>query len=382
MNNKYAPYIEISLDNLLHNVREIRSKLLPSLKIIAVVKDNAYGCGAAVISSVLEKEANIDFFAVSNAKEAFFLREKSIKSNILVLGKATEEELKEGLTKNITFTCNDLHDFYRWKDINIPINFHCNIDTGMTRLGIRENEVDILLKELPNNPQLTLKGIFTHLASADVIGTDSVAKQNSIFEKVLNKFKEKNINLECIHIANSATVLRFPPFPYSHIRIGISLYGCKPDPSQDFGANLLPVFSLKGYVVSIRKVPPNTPVSYGGTYLTKKETNIATVSMGYGQGLPRFLSNKGKVLIKGKRYPIVGRVTMDYIMVDIGYDDIKIGDEVVAIGKQGEEIITPDEVALLGNTIAYEVLCNSGKSVKRRYWLKNSIVEEIEGFVF
>ncbi|MCX7725712.1 MAG: alanine racemase [Chitinispirillaceae bacterium] len=382
MIHQYEPYIDISLDNLLHNVNEIKSRLLPHLKIIAVVKDNAYGCGAALISKTLENKGGIDSFAVSNAKEAFFLRERKIKSNILVMGKATEEELTEGLAKNITFTCNDLQDFYRWKNINIPIQFHCKIDTGMTRLGIKPEEIDVLINELPNATHLKFKGIFTHLASADIVGTNTVEKQHSLFERVISKLNSEGIKLEYIHIANSAGVLRFPPFPYTHVRVGISLYGCRPDPSQDFNVNLLPVFSLKGHVVSIRKVPSGTSVSYGGTYVTKKETHIATVSIGYAQGLPRYLSNKGEMLIKGRRYPIAGRVTMDYTMLDIGNEDVKIGDEVVAIGRQGDEIITPDEVALHGNTIAYEVLCNSGKSVKRRYWLENSIVEEEEGFIF
>ncbi len=383
MSNPFAPSVVVSLDNLLHNVCELRARVPSNVKLIAVVKDCAYGCGALYVSKTLEKEGDVDFFAVANAKEAFALRSFGIRGDILVLGKADEEQLRRGTDENITFTCNDLDDLVGWIDSGIPVNFHCKIDTGMRRLGIQADEVSEFIDILKSSRSLSCKGVFTHFACADIPGTRTVERQYSLFISACEMLECAGIRPEHIHISNSAAVMRFPSLRCTHIRPGIALYGCKPDPAQSFEADLRPVLSLKGSVVSLRKVPGDTAVSYCGRYKTSSPTWIATIGMGYAHGIPRYLSNRGDVLIGGKRYRIRGNVTMDYIMVDAGqHPEMKIGDEAVVIGSQGDEQISADEVAIHGNTIGYEVLCNIGTSIERIYILNNKIIGINKGEIF
>jgi alanine racemase len=184
-----------------------------------------------------------------------------------------------------------------------------------------------------------------------------------------------------VHFANSAWIMRSPDLAGStFVRPGIALYGCKPDPGQAFPLDLLPVVSLKSRIVKIKKVPAGTPVSYGGRYVTAAETVIATIALGYGDGIPRSLGNRGEVLIRGKRFRIAGTVTMDYIMVDAGpAPSMNVGDEAVAMGSQGSESISPDDVALLDDTIAYEILCGLSASLDRIYVSGGKIVGREKG---
>lgn len=380
---QFSPYIEISLDKLLDNVNEIRKIIPETTDIIAVVKDNAYGCGSIPVAKVLEQIGNIRFFAVARPDEAFTLRDNGINSTILVLGRATPDQLKRGSLYNITFTLNDLDDFEIWNQSNCTIRFHCNLDTRMHRMGILPSQLDALLKKLDVSINCHLEGVFTHLANADQLNTSTVQQQREILIKCVKTIQNNCPHRLHVHYGNSAGFLRFPMEECTLVRPGIALYGCKPDPFQEFSSALTPIASLKGYVVKIKEVPENTPVSYSGNYVTKNRTHIATISIGYGQGLPRQLSNKGIVLIKGQKYKIAGNVTMDYLMVDAGYDpQFSVGDEVVAIGYQGNYSITADDVAQMCNTISYEILCNLGTSIDRRYILNNSTVLYKNGVIF
>jgi alanine racemase len=379
----FSPYLEISLDNLLFNLRQIRTCLKKGIDILAVVKDCSYGCGSRLIAHTLEHQGKVAFFAVARAQEAFVLRQEEIKSPILVLGRATDEQLAEGWRKGIVFTLTDLEDFDRWENSGCKVRFHLLIDTGMNRMGILPSEIDRLADRLLYTENLQIEGAFTHLANADEVDTPTVTHQLAIFRKSLEKLKTRGFEPAHVHYGNSATIMRYPPEGCTMVRPGISLYGCKPDPAQDFPVSLKPVVSLKSSVIKVKKVPPGTPVSYGGKYVTKQDTFIATIALGYAHGFPRFLSNKGEVLIRGKRYKIAGNVTMDYIMVDAGSStDITVGDEVVAIGYQEEECISPDDIALIGNTIGYEILCNLGTSIDRFYISNGSEVFHEKGFIF
>jgi alanine racemase len=222
------------------------------------------------------------------------------------------------------------------------------------------------------------------MASADVPATTTVNEQYARFEKVLSELRAYGINPHCIHVANSATTIRFPLFRGStHIRPGIVLYGCRPDPLQSFAIDLRQVVSLTGKILSLRKVPANTPVSYGGHYVTEQETYLATVGLGYAHGVPRYLSNCGHLLIGGKRYRIAGNVTMDYTIVDAGDSpEMHIGDEALLFGQQGEQTITVDDIAQIGNTIGYEVLCNLSASVERRYLFNGNTIGNVREYVF
>jgi alanine racemase len=378
----YAPHVEISLDNLLWNLGQIRSLLSPGTDIIAVVKDNSYGCGSVAVSKVLEKHGNVFHFAVARPEEGFTLRENGIQGHILVLGRIGADLLDKCIENRLTPTLNDLDDLDLWNRSGLHIAFHCNIDTAMHRMGILPAEIPQLISTLRNHPSITCEGVFTHLAKADIPGTLSVSEQKSLFFASVNILQDNGIGPKQIHIANSAGLMRFPMSDTTLVRPGIALYGCKPDPSGDFPLDLRPVLSLKSVVAKIKKVPANTPVSYCGNYITKCETHIATIAAGYAHGLPRFLGNRGAVLINGRKYTIAGNVTMDYIMVDAGdMPEFSVGDEVVIIGRSGSLQITPDNIALIGNTIGYEILCNISTSIRREYFFQGSSVVN-NGIIF
>jgi alanine racemase len=352
--------------------------------LIAVVKDNAYGCGSRMVALTLEQAGDVRFFAVARPAEAFFLRECGLKSPILVLGPAKADDLRQGHPRDIAFTLNDLSDIAAWQAAGVPVRFHCNIDTRMHRMGLMPAEVGTAAAQIKRSPALTLAGAFTHLANADEPGTATVADQLRLFFEGVALFRQNGLNVEHIHCANSAGLIRFGlPAGCTLARPGIALYGCRPDPAQEFSLDLREIASLKSRIVKIKTVPANTPISYGGTFVTDHETRLATVALGYGHGYPRSLGNRGTLLVGGRRVPIVGRVTMDYCMADIGDDGtIAVGDEVVAIGSQGGRRITADEVALLSGTIGYEILCNLGPSLDRVYRREGRVVAEETGRIF
>jgi alanine racemase len=380
----FSPHIEISLDNVLHNLEQIRTLTGPCrVDINAVVKDNAYGCGSVIIARTLENHGGVRFFSVARIQEAIVLRKEGIKSPILVLGRVTLEEIQLGWAQNITFTLNDLSDLQDWIDHKVQVRFHCGIDTGMSRMGIVPSEIETFTQMLKKSDTLHFEGIFTHMARADEQLTMITDRQIALFNECVSQLKSLDQTPAHIHFCNSATMMRFDIKDCTLVRPGIALYGCNPDPSQDFGLNLKPVAALKSSVVKMKQVEPGTEISYGGRYITGEKTWIATIAIGYAHGLPRFLSNRGEVLIRGQRYRIAGNVTMDYIMVDAGPEPkFCTGDEVVAIGYQGEDYISPDEIAYIGGTIGYEILCNLSTSIDRVYYLKDSIVLHETGHIY
>jgi alanine racemase len=329
----FSPHVEISLDNLIHNINKIRSVISPPTDILAVVKDNSYGCGSIPIAKALEQHGDVKFFAVARAEEAFALKSSGINGTVLVLGRATIDQIDKSSTHDIVFTLNDLEDFDTWAKCRRNVRFHCNIDTAMHRMGLLPHEIPELIKRVSSSTRFQLEGVFTHLAKADEPGTPTVEAQRTILFKCIEQLRKNGIQPHHIHYGNSAGLICFPMDESTLVRPGIAIYGCKPDPSRDFGLDLHPILSLKGVVAKLKKVPAGTPVSYGGNYITKDETFIATIAIGYAHGLPRFLANKGSILVNGKRYTIAGNVTMDYVMVDAGKEPkMKVGDEAVAIG--------------------------------------------------
>jgi alanine racemase len=363
----HIPRVEISLDNLIHNLSQIRKRLARKDAIIAVVKDNAYGCGAGVISRALEQDG-VNFFAVFSMAEASQLRAFHISSPILILGEAAADEIRWASSQNVRLTVNDMASLKKIAAAPCRSIVHVNINTGMNRLGLFPHEAGECAGYISAHADIELEGVFTHLANADIPQTATVSKQYDRFSEALRAFRGAGFSPKYIHVPNSAGLLRFGVPDEYCVRPGIILYGCKPDPAQEFPIDLRPVAALKAGIIKIMSVPAQTPVSYGGTYVTPRDTRIATAPLGYAHGLPRALSNKGEVLIGGRRFPIVGRVTMDYIMIDIQDDtDISCGDEVVALGSQGNETITADAIALQSNTIAYEILCGLNARINRFY---------------
>ena len=367
-------FVEISLDNLIHNLHQVKSAVPPSVGIIAVVKDNAYGCGSVEIARSLEAHG-VGFFAVAGGTEAQALRAGGIRSPILLLGVAAARDIAWGADNHIHFSCTDLSDLVAFMKSGKTIAIHLNIDTGMGRLGLGASELSRAIDLLRGNPPLVCEGIYTHLAKADNPDTGAISRQLIHFRKAVNALSERGIRPPIVHYGNSAAVMRYPLEECTFVRPGITLYGCKPDPGQDFKLDLKPVLSLKSHIVKIKRVPAGTAVSYGGRYVTSADTTIATIAAGYGQGVPRSLGGRGEVLVGGKRYGIAGTVTMDFIMIDTGPDpSVNVGDEAVIIGTQGPQSISPDELAAHCNTIAYEILCNISSTIDRFYLLDGAVV--------
>ena len=377
------PRLEISIDALLHNCAALRTLLPASVGLLAVVKDRAYGCGSKQIALALERFGGVSFFAVNAPAEAFYLREQGVKSDILILGPADLHALRQGSSTGMVFTLTGLDDIYRWQSAEIPVRFHCNIDTRMHRLGVLPHEVEKIIAVLRQAPHLRLEGMFTHLADADDPFSKTVPEQIRLFSSCRELFIAQGLTPRHMHYANSSGILHFSPAGCTLARPGITLYGSRPDPRRPAMVDLKPVVSLKSSVVKITRVPAGTPVSYGGRYITDRDTHIAAIALGYGCGYPRSLTNRGTLIIKGKPYTIAGTVTMDYCMVDAGpVPSIAAGDEVVAIGTQGGETITPDDIAMLDGTIAYEILCGLSPSMERTYVMNGNIHARETGYIY
>jgi alanine racemase len=372
----YDPWIEIDLDAVAQNLGAVKEKLNPSSGVIAVVKDNAYGCGAVSVARTLQNEG-CAFLAVARMSEARELRNGSISSPVLVLGECRDEDIAWAARSDVSVALNSLDSLRRIAALECPVKFHIKIETGMGRLGIAPGELPEVFRILSGNRLCAVEGVFTHLACADLPDTDSVARQLALFDAAVAKIRAVGFNPAHIHVSNSAAIARFP-VPYGYlVRPGIVLYGCNPDPAQDFAIHLAQVASLKAQVVKVTKVPAGTTISYCGTYTTASATTIVTIPVGYAHGYPRMLSNTGTVLIRNRRFRVAGRVTMDYIMADVGPDsDIIAGDEAVVIGRQGSEVITVDEIARKAQTIGYEILCGLSTRIDRYFLQGSRIVEE------
>lgn len=377
-----APRLEISLDNLEHNLLHLRSRGSGQLSTIAVVKDNAYGCGSAPIARFLQQR-EVTLFAVASAAEARHLRRESIHLPILVLGEATLEELRWGHENGIEFALNSLETLRVWRSNQLQVRFHCNIDTGMSRLGIVPQLLDELFQELKEAPGLVPTGLYTHFACADEVQSDSVALQSERFRAAIKRLQQSGMSFKYIHCSNTAATLRhLDTIPFTHIRPGIGLYGCQPDPQQHF-APLKQIATFTGRVVMVKHIAAGTAVSYGWHYVAKQPTWIATVHCGYAHGVPRFLSNHGTMLIGEKPYPIAGNVTMDYCMVDIGAQRlVNVGDEAVLFGQQNNTVASLDSIAAQGGTISYEILCHLSAHIHRVYRYKGAVVEVVAPHFF
>ncbi|MFC1559610.1 alanine racemase [Candidatus Margulisiibacteriota bacterium] len=356
---------EINLLNLKYNIGQIKNLLKPGTKFMAVVKANAYGHGAVEISKAAI-DAGIDYLSVANIHEALELKDAGIDFPILILSEITKENVsdlvKNGFSQTVyTYELAEALSKEAEKQKR-KVKVHFKVDTGMGRVGATDNAAE-LIKKVSALKGIELEGIFTHLAR----GEEPNGFTKEQIDKFLKVLKDAGVKAPLIHAANSAGTLYNKFAHLDMVRIGLSMYGLYPPGSKKDTVDLKPVMSFKTKVGFVKRVPKGTPISYGSTFVTDKETNIATLPVGYADGFSRALSNKGKVLIKGKEFPVVGRVCMDLTLVNSYDEKVSIGDEVVLIGKQGKEEITTDEVADLEGTVNYEVVCGIGKRVPRIY---------------
>lgn len=374
----YRAYASVNLNAIRYNLSEAQKSVGKDTGIIAVIKTDAYGHGAlAVAHAITDMVAG---FAVATVDEAVELRNDGIDKPILILGYVSEKEYNETIYDDVivpVYTYEQAKAFSEHAT-KLARTAHCHIkvDTGMNRIGFAaKNDADIansarIIAEIKKLPNLVCDGIFTHFATADEADKVKTHKQYDNFISLINALKNMGITFTYHHCSNSAAIIDLPEFKFEWVRQGISLYGLKPSDELQNHVKLWPAMELKSHVVHIKEIEPGEEVSYGGIYVADKKRRIATVSIGYGDGYPRMLSNVGYVLIRGKKAPIVGRICMDQFMVDISdIDGVKMEDVVTLVGKDGDEVITFEELGAMCKRFNYEFVCDISKRVNRIYTL-------------
>lgn len=377
-------WIEVNLDAIKKNIRAIRRYIPEQTKIMAVVKANAYGHGSVGVARHALKYGATSL-AVAILEEGIVLRKAGISSPILVLGFTPLSRVEEAVAWNIELSAFQTEWIKKAdkivKSTGFPnrLNIHLNVDTGMGRLGVRtKSGLLSAVKALTASSALAWTGIFTHFSTADEPDHTLTESQHKLFMDYLRYLKEKGFQLPTVHLSNTAATIAFPEYSADMIRLGIGMYGLYPSPyiRQLNRVRLLPALSLKSrfsYVKTMLTAP--FTISYGATYIAKRDEVIGTVPIGYADGYSRALSNRGAVLYQGRRLPIAGRVTMDQLMVSLGEGRGKQGDEVVIYGKQGNGEITVDEVAEMLGTINYEVVATLSNRIPRLFLEKGKVVE-------
>ena len=361
---------EVDLGALEFNYRQIKKRIPEDVKLLAVVKADAYGHGAIPVSLRLEK-LGVDYLGVAIPEEGVELRKGGVKTPILVLGGIFGKEVDPIFRFRLTpviFGKDSLKILSREAERRgRKVKVHLKVDTGMGRLGVPLNLWPDFLREVRRFPRIETEGILSHFSMTDE-EKGFTENQWRAFQGAVAIAQKLGISSPYLHMASSATLTAFPAYSARLVRPGIMLYGSYPSPTFRSLIPLKPVMTLKTRIHFLKSVPPGTRISYGGTFKAKRESLIATLPIGYADGYSRHLSNHGEVLIHGKRAPVVGKVCMDFIMVDVtDIPRVSAGDEVVLMGRQGTEQITPEEIAEKINSISYEVLCSIGKRVPRVY---------------
>jgi alanine racemase len=365
-------YAKVNLSAIAHNVTSIKNTVDKNALFCAVVKADAYGHGAVMVSRAA-LDAGADWLAVAMPEEAAELRDARITAPILVMGSSSkwQWEIAGGLDISmvvVSMACIE-NAIAAAKSCGVSFRLHVKVDTGMNRVGIRTAaELEQVLDAIANEPLLELEGLMTHFACADEIDKTYTNMQNKQFEKYIKVIKTRGLD-PIIHAANSAAAIDCDGLSYDMVRIGISMYGCYPSKEMNQTVKLIPALSFHTKICYIKNVEPGDRLSYGGTFVAQKPMRIATLPIGYADGFNRLLSSNGEVLVRGVRAPIVGRVCMDQSLIDItDIKDAQLNDEVVCIGSQGSEKIIASEVASRIGTIDYEVLCAISKRVPRLYY--------------
>lgn len=369
----------INLDSLEYNINSVKEKLTNHVKLLAVIKADAYGHGAVEFAKFLENKC--DFFGVACIEEAIELKKAHIKTPVLILGHVSTYNYFDVVKYDIRipiFSFDDAKELSKEalrQHKTIP--YHFCIDTGMNRIGFKPTQKNAdLCKEIYTLPNIICEGIFSHFATADEKDLSKSFEQCNRFESFIKMLEDRNITIPIKHINNSAGIMNFSKH-FDMCRMGIITYGLYP--SEDVDKKLLdikPVMSWITHISFIKTLSPGEEISYGGTYKTTKQQKIATIPVGYADGYPRCLSNIGKVIINGEFAPIVGRICMDQFMVDVtDIDDVNIETKVTLIGKQGDCTITMEEFANAAHSFNYEQICRIARRVPRVYYSNGKIVK-------
>jgi len=363
--SSYNPHIQINVseDNILHNLHEYQ-KLQPKVKFSPVLKSNAYGHGLVGVARILDSE-DLPFFVVDSLFEAKLLRGESIKTNILIVGYVSPENIVSSKITNTAFTITSLEQLAQIsKIINKPLSLHIKVDTGMHRQGIVPNEVNDCVTLLKSNENLMLEGVCTHLSDADGDKKDYSLKQIKAWEKVVVEFKQNFDDVKFFHMAASAGSYFASDATNNVARLGLGLYGINTSPHLQL--KLKPALEMKSVISSIRDISAGDEVGYSRTFKASTDMKIATVPVGYFEGVDRRLSNKGFFVVSGKACPIVGRVSMNITSIDVSeVRNIKLGDEVVVISINPSDTNSVENISQLTDTIAYESLVRIPQHLKR-----------------
>lgn len=369
----------IDLDALAHNLGVIKG-IVGNRKVCAAVKADAYGHGAPVVCHALQ-QAGADMFAVAMTEEAYDLRTAGIRRPIILLGAVPGEDIPVILEQDIT-ACITEEEFahelsVRALNRNKVAQAQINVDTGMHRVGLDWETAVESIRRISALPGIELTGVFSHFACSDANDLSFSYEQIRRFEHVLGRLRRGGLHVPFVHMANSNGVLRLPEAHFDGVRPGLILYGLCSRPELGRKAGLKPILSMSTKVCHIKRVREGERVGYGLTYVAWRDAVIATLPIGYHDGLIRAFSNQGEVLVHGVRAPIIGRVCMDQTLVDVtDIPNVAIGDEVVIYGRQGEECLSVEEMAARVDCIPYELTCRVGRRVRREYVMNGTVVVE------
>ncbi len=364
-------FCTVDLAALRWNFRQVRKKVGRKVQVLSVVKANGYGHGAREVAKALEHEGS-DAFGVATLEEGVELREAGIRSPIVILAGFYPAQIDQLLRHRLIPVAIEPDGLRRLETLarkrGVSLGFHLKVDTGMGRIGFLASEIDSWLPELSRLRSLRLGGLFSHFSHAENVGGIYTQNQLKLFHGLVARLRSAGYYPPLVHLANSAAVIALPSAYFSMVRPGLMLYGIYPSPGMASQVALKPVLSWKTRVLQLKKIPKGSSISYGQTFVTRRESLIATLPVGYADGYPRLLSNRGAVLVRGKRAPIVGRVCMDLTMIDVtDIRGVQQGDEVVLLGNQGREKLSADEMALWAETISYEIITSISARVPRIY---------------
>ena len=362
-------FCSIDLEALRWNFRQIKQKVGPQVKVLSMVKANAYGHGAPAVAQTLADEGS-DAFGVATVEEAVELRQAAIRQPIIVVAGAYVEQSGQFLQHALTPV---IHDVETLRSLDAAIErqsatlaIHLEVDTGMGRTGFLAPEVNLWSAELRKLKALRIEGVFSHFSEAETANEAYSENQLRNFASVITALSNAGITPSLVHMAKSAALLTVPGSRFGMVRPGLALYGVYPSPQLSNEIELKPVLSWKTRILQLKRVPEGTSLGYGRTFVTKRESLIATLPVGYADGYQRILSNRGAVLVRGCRAPVAGRVSMDLTTIDVtDIDEVQQGDEVTLLGRQGDVTISADEMASWANTISYEILTSIGARVPR-----------------
>ncbi|NLL48121.1 MAG: alanine racemase [Firmicutes bacterium] len=361
-------WAEVSLDNIAHNVRQFRSWIGPNCELMAVVKANGYGHGALETAYTMIAHGT-NWLAVALPEEGVRLRRGGITAPILVLGAVGADELDVCVAADLAVTVFEPHIARLLSAAAVTqqklARVHIKVDTGMGRLGLLPQDFVNLVELVKSLPGLEIQGVFTHFAQAEQMDLSYTYWQWERFQAVREELRARGIAIPYVHAANTPATMFFPASHLDLVRVGLGIYGMYPDARRPF--ELRPALNLKTKVAFVKRVPAGSSVSYNSTYVTAKETSLAVLPIGYADGLSRGLSNRGHVIIRGTFCPIVGNVTMDHTMVDVGDLPCVIGDEVILLGTDGNLEIQAHHWANLLGTINYEITCMLSSRIERVY---------------